>query len=236
MRIEGAKLSSVRRLASARIADFLTARFHRHEQELLYQGMFSSACSSLGIAQTFFPVKGAANYSLLYLIMRICLETEVKRILELGAGQTTLLLHHLRKLRQFDVTTLEHDVTWAGRIGSLVSHQVAHSPLIDCEAGGITRPGYDVSKLDGKFDFVIVDGPLGSPTYSRWGALSLLADHINSDYIVIFDDAERKGEQQTIMEAVRILSSSQRPHFSLTNALKSQVVLSSDRYAYVRFF
>lgn len=54
MQVEAIKLASVRRLASARLAELLTARFHRHEQELLYQGMFSSACSTLGVDQTFF--------------------------------------------------------------------------------------------------------------------------------------------------------------------------------------
>lgn len=236
MHLESVKLASVRRVASARIAELFTARFHRHEQELLYQGMFSSACSALGIDQAFFPVKGAANYSLLYLALRISLETDVKRVLELGAGQTSLLFNQLRKRREFEVVTLEDNASWAARIGSMVSHKVIHCPMIPHKVSGVSAPGYDLSKLDGKFDFVIVDGPMGSKQHSRWGALSLIAQNLDTEYVVLFDDAERKGEQQTIREAMRILSTLKRPHFSITNALKSQAVLSSDRYSHVRFF
>lgn len=230
------KLASVRRIASARIAEFLTARFHRHEQELLYQGMFSSACSALGIDQAFFPVKGAANYSLLYLVLRIALETDVKRVLELGAGQTSLLFNQLRKRRDFEILTLEDNADWAARIGSMVSHKVVHCPLVPHEVSGVSATGYDLSKLEGKFDFVVVDGPMGTKKHSRWGALSLIAQNLDAEYVLLFDDAERKGEQQTVREAMRILAASKRPHFSITNALKSQAVLSSDRYSYVRFF
>ncbi|UPK20965.1 hypothetical protein [Bradyrhizobium sp. 131] len=236
MQVEAIKLASVRRLASARLAELLTARFHRHEQELLYQGMFSSACSTLGVDQTFFPIKGAANYSLLYLALRICLETNVKRILELGAGQTSLLFNQLRKRREFEVVTLEDNVEWAARIGSMVSHEVIHSPLIHQEVRGVNTLGYDLSKVKGNFDFIIVDGPMGRPDHSRWGALSLIAQNLDPDYIVLFDDAERRGEQQSIREAMKILSGPNRPHFSLTNGLKSQAVFSSDSYSYVRFF
>lgn len=237
MYFDAMKLALARRLLSPGMSNLFAARFRRHEQELLYQGVFSGACSALGLNQAFFPVKGAANHSLLYLLMRISLETDVKRVLELGAGQSSLLFNQLRKHRNFEVVTLEHNEEWARRIGSLVSHQVIYAPLLERTIEGFRSPAYDLSQLSGKFDFVVVDGPVGSPSRSRWGALPLLSEHIEQEYVVVFDDAERKGEQQTIKEAIRILSASAKyPHVAITNALKSQVILASDRYGYVRFF
>jgi hypothetical protein len=232
------KLALIRRLLPQEVRNVLDGRFRRHEQELIYQQMFISACASLGINQVFYPVKGAANYSLLYLILRICLETDVRRILELGAGQTSLLFEQLRKLRaDIEVVTIEHDRLWADHIGGLVSHQVIHAPLIDREIRGRRALIYDPSVVSEKFDLILIDGPYGSPTYSRWGALAFLPDRLREDCVLLFDDAERRGEQQTLREAIQILSEHDiRADLSITTASKTQAVLTTRKYSHVRYF
>src|SRR3954453_11389151 len=92
----------------------------------------------IGIEGTFYPVGGAANHGLLYLLLRAIRELDVACVLEFGAGQTTLLLHAVRtSLRpELDVTTVEHDAGWAGHVQNRVSHTVLHAPLASTMADG----------------------------------------------------------------------------------------------------
>src|SRR3546814_16016062 len=48
------------------------------------------------------------------------------------------------------------------------------------------------------------DGPQGSARNSRWGALEILERSLADEFIVIFDDAERRGEQEPAMEFQRM--------------------------------
>lgn len=50
-----------------------------------------------------------------------------------------------------------------------------------------------------KFDFVSIDGPFGNKKYSRPQMLELLyQDRLKEDFVIMVDDVQRKGEQNTI--------------------------------------
>ena len=121
-----------------------TARFRRHELAAARRhlarpevtgarGLVRSALAALGIRDDFYPVGGAATYSLFYLLIRIAKELPVKNVLELGAGETTRLLDALRTngVLRAECTTLEHDAGWAARVGELVSHNIVHTRLLE---------------------------------------------------------------------------------------------------------
>ncbi len=162
----------------------------------LYNG-----AASLGInLPPLFPFGGAANYSLLYTIFRCVTELNVQNVLELGVGQSSLLLHAVsQKLSNLSVTSLEHDASWADLIRQRVSHEVQHAPLVSSEVHRVSTQVYD-HKLATRFDMVVVDGPVGTKRNSRWGALEILDSHLNDEFVVIFDDASRPGEIDTIKE------------------------------------
>jgi hypothetical protein len=126
----------------------------------------------MGIASRYYPIKSAANYSLLYLILRVVTELPVRRVLELGCGQTTLLLDDLVRQHPLDVITLEHDAAWAGRIQERVTHRIQHAPLVTKTIRGRSTETYatDPVSLGGKVDLLIIDGPVGKKHSSRWGA------------------------------------------------------------------
>lgn len=208
--------------------------------ELLYERLFSNALHRFDLQNRYYPIKSAANYSLLYLILRIVTELPVHRVLELGCGQTTLLLDALRTQREFEVLTLEHDRDWANRMQKSVAHPITVAPLCERMVHGHTTLTYDISPdaLGAPVDLLIVDGPIGNRRKSRWGCLELLSGGtLNNDYVVIFDDAQRKGELDTIRVALKLLAmNGQRPSIGVTQALSSQCVIATGCHAEASYY
>jgi 16S rRNA G966 N2-methylase RsmD len=166
--------------------------------ELLYQIMFYEAARALELKlPPLYPVRGAANYSLLYVLLR-ALSTRQVRVLEIGAGQSSLLINALGR----DAVTVEPDAQWASWIGERVAHPVVHAPMAVKTIHGRQEPGFDVT-LRGRFDVVLVDSPHGARRRSRWSALELLDRHLADEFLVIFDDAQRTGEMDTASEFIR---------------------------------
>jgi hypothetical protein len=65
--------------------------------EAVYQRIFERDLEQVGATNKFYPVGNAANYGLLYFILRVVREVQPSSILELGAGQTSLLFEELRQ-------------------------------------------------------------------------------------------------------------------------------------------
>jgi len=169
----------------------------------------------------------AANYGLLYILFRLAEEFPGLAGLELGAGQSSLLLDALARAgRLASITTLEHDADWAARIGGRIAHDVLVAPLQPARLHGVDTQVYDVA-LGRRFDLVVVDGPVGAPHHSRWGALAVLDRHLADEFVVVFDDAERPGERQTIE---RFLTLRQETGHVFVHAMKSQCVVFTPKY------
>ncbi len=166
---------------------------HHEAMEVIYRDLFLRELQRLGIEDRFFPVHGAANYGLLYLVLRCYMELPLQRILDVGAGQTSLLLDALhRKLGKGEIVTLEHDVRWAESIGAQVRHQVLRRELIDMRIAGQATRMHDTTGLAGPFQFIIMDAPPGTHRYSRLGLLHLMQTVMDrGDFIAILDDVQR---------------------------------------------
>lgn len=176
-------------------------------REVVYQNIVHRDLARLGIDRSFHPVGAAANYSYLYILLRACTELPVGRVLELGCGQSTLLLDALARQRGFDVVSLEHEAAWADRIGAQCEHaRVLEAPLHARDVRGFSAPVHDAEAFDGEgVDVLLVDGPQKSKRRSRWGALHWLERMDCDDFLVVFDDAERRGELDTIEAALKHL-------------------------------
>jgi len=174
----------------------------RPEREVIYQNIVDRDLSTLSIPNNFYPLNAAANYGLLYLILRSAQELDIQSIVELGAGQSSLLIDALRKRGTItgSALTIEHDEEWAARIKASVSHQVATVPLTERSDKAYVYAGYDLSAVSfpSKIDFLLIDGPLGwggGRTFARHGALPILEQLDPEGFLVIVDDAEREGEK-----------------------------------------
>ena len=140
-----------------------------------------------------YPVGSAANATLLYLLYRCVTELPVSEVLEIGAGQSSFLLDAIGRVRNnLRVTTLETSKDWAQRVAQRVSHRVVTSALRDGEYESLS------SVADRRYDLVLVDGPVGTRRSSRRCCLNVLRRCLGPEYVVIFDDAQRQGEMDTV--------------------------------------
>lgn len=172
-------------------------------QEQVYLHLFLRDLARAGIEDDFYPVGGAANFSLLYLLARSFAELPLSRVIEFGAGQTTVLFDRLASRRQepVTVTTLEQDVYWAQAVGQKVRHHVVHAPLVRTKVGDRTVAFYDPTCFPDLAppDLVLIDGPTAytaSSRYDRVGSVNFLSTRLADEFVVIFDDSERGGERE----------------------------------------
>jgi hypothetical protein len=87
-------------------------------------------------------------------------------------------------------------------------------------------------KVKGLFDLYIVDGPFGSPNFSRYD-ICLLSESFNrnDEFIIIIDDAHRKGEKETVGELINNLNSNGIKTYSGTyHGAKDQVLIATEKY------
>src|SRR6056297_1002148 len=176
-------------------------------REIVYQNIVHRDLARLGIERPIHAVGAAANYSYLYLLIRAATELPMQRVLELGCGQSTLLLDALAGLEEFDVVSLEHEAAWAERIAVQCDRtRVLEAPLVQHRTENRTAPVHDPEVFDGSdIDVLLVDGPQKSKRFSRWGALHWIERMPCDDFLIVFDDAERRGELDTIEQALKHL-------------------------------
>lgn len=112
--------------------------------EMIYQGIMHRELARLEIERPFYPVRSAATSSYLYLLIRICTKLPVRSVLELGCGQSTLLLKELCRVKHLDIISLEHDQDWAKLIGAQCEHvRLNRRPLERRRLAGADTDVYD---------------------------------------------------------------------------------------------
>ena len=176
---------------------------------LLHDGMKESSWLK---NRTFDLHNWAANYSFIYLLFRILDKMEPRNILEFGLGQTTKLTtqYIAYKNPEAYLNVCEHSRDWIKIYQQeLPEHGHIHINHLDLEyfeyrckrndkyAGLLELVG------DQKFDLIIVDGPVGGgKSLPRSNVVDLIRHgNLAEDFVIIFDDAERVGEQATIERA-----------------------------------
>lgn len=199
-----------------------------------YRHLFLRELARLGEDDVYFPVGGAANYSLLYLILRIAVKLKPASVLDVGCGQTSLLWDRMLHLGHAGrVTTLENDPDWAAEIGGRISHPVVVSELRPLAIAGWSVDTYDWEAVRGlgPFQVIGVDGPMGRPRRSRAGVLQLIDETLPDDFVIYMDDCERVGEQETVGLVHDRLAALDRDYAAgATRAAKTQVVFAGGAF------
>jgi len=168
--------------------------------ELLYFELFRGQLEALDLPMIYRPFGAGANASLLFLVLRCVQLHRPKRVLELGAGQTSLLLDALSTHYPMEVVAVEGDQRWRDDIGGRVRHDVRLCAIEQRRYGRHSVPAYDLPQdvKTGSFNMIVVDGPGGARRFGRVGALDLVPDALAEDGVVLFDNVERRGEQDTV--------------------------------------
>ncbi|MBU6297932.1 MAG: hypothetical protein KGJ79_10255 [Alphaproteobacteria bacterium] len=212
--------------------------------EIVYRELLLRELARANVADVFYPVGGGANHSFMYVIARIMNEFDIHNVVELGAGQTSILLDRMRKAtgRECTIRTIEHDAFWVDRIRSQVEHLVIHAPLRPAVADGVAIPYYDADSvvIGADVHLAIVDGPPASNPanrHARLGAFDLLKDSLAPDCVLVIDDWERAGE----MRLARMFENHFRSHnFDYTmntlRADKSQAILAAGKFRHAAYF
>lgn len=160
-----------------------------------------------------------------------------ERILEFGLGQSSVMLCKYKEyFPETSLTTIEHDPEWINYFTAIHSEldlqsQIHQLPL-ECkkELFGQRTTYQNLEQVisSKKFNFILIDGPIGSFFHSRIQILDLIPNHLASSFVILFDDAERIGEKQTIHKVRRKLSKANIPFLSgYYEGYKSQQLLCS---------
>ena len=189
----------------------------------------------------------AANYSFIYMLYRILDNVKPQNILEMGMGQTSRLTSQYIAYCNPEATLdiIENDAGWI----STYQPQLAQNDNIkvhQCDLEFFTydktecRKYKDLEKAIGntKYDLIIIDGPWGAEQkLPRSNVLDLIKNHnLAEDFIIIFDDTERKGEQNTSAQAVHLLQEQGIECFVFQrNGIKAQTYITSSSKSFIQY-
>ena len=189
----------------------------------------------------------AANYSFIYMLYRILDNAKPQNILEMGMGQTSRLtsqyVAYCNPNAKLDI--IENDAGWIAMYQPQLAQnehiKVHHRDLefftydkIEC------RKYKDLNEVVGntKYDLIIVDGPFGAnQTLPRSNVLDLIKNHnLAEDFIIIFDDTERKGEQNTSFQAIKLLQEQGIEYFTFQRyGIKTQTYITSLTKSFIQY-
>jgi hypothetical protein len=157
-------------------------------------------------------------------------------LIEFGSGQSSLLIDRIRTPNLRHVC-YEEDRTWYEVMKPRLTHcEYSLSPLSEKVIDGIPCMTYsDVQPLS--FDVLLVDGPRGVDRYSRFGCMELIKNNTRDDFIIIFDDCRRPGEQDTIAHAESVLRKQKREiKCNTLIARNCQYVITAGKYRGVSYY
>jgi hypothetical protein len=184
----------------------------------------------------------AGNYTFFYLLNRILHDCKPKSILEMGLGESSKFVSRYLDFYLKDSThlILEQDINWLNNFNQ--NFQLSKRSNVQiCEITKMNIKGFEVNsysnlelKVNSSFDLYIVDGPLGSPRYSRFDIVTV-ARKINKkdEFIIILDDFDRPGEKDTFKELESVLKDNGIVFYHSTYYGRSLVkVITSEAYKY----
>ena len=228
------------RTLKARLAGFLqwhvTNAVVAMQREVVYQNLFDIQCRNRGITNEFYPVGAAASYGLMYLLFRVFAEQNIRSVVELGSGQTTLLIDRIKKPGTHH-TCYEHNPEWHARFAPrLSSCDYRLRPLENITIERRQVQWYsDVE--DHNLDLLLIDGPPGSDRFSRFGCVKLIRSLTADDFLIIMDDGDRRGEQDTVAHIVAVLHDSKREfRMNQVHGRTTQTVIAGGRFVAATYY
>ena len=158
----------------------------------------------------------AGNYTFFYILNRVLSDCRPNSILEFGLGESSKFISTYLDfyLKESSHLVIEQDVNWLKNFKS--QFQLSDRTKIElCDLKKVEIKGFQVNvydslenKIKNDFDLYIVDGPIGSPRYSRYDIVSLAKQiNTNHQFIILLDDYERQGEKDTFFELESIFKS-----------------------------
>jgi len=213
---------------------------HRKINEIMWADIYRETIKDVPWLKTLSISPGdmAANFSLLYILVRILKENKIESVLEFGLGQSTRIIEsfniHTNKLIKHDV--IEDNDDW---INTFEKNRTSKYSIISFTRTTINKHNHSIQIYDKlqksvkcNYDLYLIDGPRGLPRYSRYD-ICILAAAFNrqSQFIIIIDDYNREGEKQTVSDLIYILDSKNiTVHKKEYSGTKDQLVITTEFY------
>jgi hypothetical protein len=189
------------------------------------------------------PGRWAANYSMLYLLFRALSGGRPNKILEMGLGESSKLVSRFLENELVDSTHLiaEHDTEWMSAFHASFEmsdrSRVQIFELVKQEIKGYESNSYQgiVDACEKDIELYIVDGPFGSPKFSRFDVVELIKARTSfDDFAIILDDFQREGERHTVRILKEFLDSQEVNFVAKEYAgAKKQYVIATGRFRFL---
>lgn len=151
----------------------------------------------------------AGNYTFFYVLNRVLKDYKPLSIFEMGLGESSKFISTFldSKLNHSSHMIIEQDENWANTFKSqfLLSER---SRIKVCSLKKNNVKGHEVNVykdfenyLQKDYDLYVVDGPHGSPRFSRYDIVYAVESmNKNHEFVIILDDYNRQGEKDTFYE------------------------------------
>lgn len=146
-------------------------------------------------------------------------------------------------MAHLDVCEHNHDwiAVYEPQLVKAANISIRHFELEYFEYNGQTNDKYAglIEFVDNqKYDFIIVDGPVGGgKNFPRSNILDLIRNNnLSQNFAIIFDDASRPGEKETISHVEEMLSQHHINYSTFKrNGIKHQYVITSESWSYAKY-
>lgn len=188
------------------------------------------------------PGRWALGFPGLYILYRTLSDVKPESILELGLGESSkLTFQYAKHYPGKHLTIIEQSDEWRDVFCDTIfdaRQMVCVLPLDVRGSGSAKHYSYRdfISAVRGrKYDLIIVDGPWGSRRNSRNQILDLIEEGLlREKFVIIFDDADRRGEKDTIQKIKELLSAQNRKFFHGTyRGKKDTCIICSSEYRFL---
>ncbi len=216
----------------------------RNIDEINWANVFNSAISGSAWLrhQSFNPGRWAAGYPMLYILFRIYNDIKPKHILEFGLGESTKLAYQYKAAQQdIKLDIIEQDQNWLNFFSSEIYDVRPNTVLLSLSKQ--TVQGFEVNIYNNllqslpspSYNLIVIDGPWGSKRFSRYQIVEMVEqDRLASDFVILLDDYERVGEQDTaqhLREA--LLKKGIKYNEGVYSGTKQTLILCSPNYAFL---
>lgn len=190
------------------------------------------------------PYDMAINYSMLYLLTRILSEYKINHILEFGLGQSSKFINaYLESVdNESKHHIVEHDKEWIEFFSKNITSKSTIKQLnlvkVKFESMEVQLFENLNEHVDSTYNLYLIDGPHGLPNFSRYD-ICIIANtfKIDDQFIIIMDDYQRNGEQETMIKLRDILNNKGIKFYTkVFKGSKSQMMIVTDKYKFATTF
>jgi len=240
----------IRRYISSILKDYHArlGRIERTSKEAVWANIYhdsirdSTSLKALSIS----PGRMAASYSMLFILFRVMSDYRPLRILEFGLGESTRMINTFMSDvgADFHHVVVEGNKDWIDFFGNRYKTgtytDIRYMPCDKVMINGVSvNTHVDIPKSEHeKYDLYVIDGPNGSKGVSRYDIVFMIDSFsVSDDFIVIFDDYDREGEQVSAGVFLRLIREKGLVVYTgVYSGEKSQLVIATSKYRYATSF